>query len=77
MADVRGLGHPAPVRGLPAQVGSGANMREKFGESLSVPQAFAFALPPGLHESRTPQVLRRAPQPSSAEHASQRLSGMF
>jgi hypothetical protein len=36
MAQVPGLGHPAPVRGPPAQVIGGVNVREKFRESFSV-----------------------------------------
>ena len=34
MAEGAGLGHPAPVGVLPAQVSGGVNVGEKFGESL-------------------------------------------
>jgi hypothetical protein len=43
MAEARGLGHPAPVRVLPAQVSGGVNVREKFGEPFVV----------GRHRSRS------------------------
>jgi hypothetical protein len=36
MAEAPDLGHPAPVRVLPAQVSGGVNVREKFGESFVV-----------------------------------------
>ena len=36
MAEVPGVGHPAPVRVLPAQMSGGVNVREKFGESFIV-----------------------------------------
>ena len=35
MTEAPGLGHPAPVRVLPAKVSGGVNVREKFGESFA------------------------------------------
>ena len=50
-SEVPVLGHPAPVRGLPAQMNGGVNVREKFGESLSAP--------PVAHvDRRSPQLIR-------------------
>jgi hypothetical protein len=40
MAEVPGLGAPAPVRGLPAQVSGGVNVREKFGESFRAGRSY-------------------------------------
>jgi hypothetical protein len=49
------------LEALYAQVGSGVIVGAKVGQSFRVPYGFAFTLPPGLHGSRTPQILRRAP----------------
>jgi DNA-binding NarL/FixJ family response regulator len=40
MTEAPGLGHPAPVRVLPAQVSGGVNVREKFGECFSVASSY-------------------------------------
>jgi hypothetical protein len=36
VANVPGLGHPASLQGLPAQVSCGVKVREKFGESFAL-----------------------------------------
>ena len=57
MAEVPGLGHPAPVRGLPAQVSGGVNVREKFGESFVIGRS---SLTPRSHTRGAGLASRRA-----------------